>query len=88
MGGSELLLGILFDVQSIYLFISSFDTSIHFHQACGCHRTMGEVLDREPDSHGQLLVRLFPEGPGYDAASMVMPPGKTRTTLFYILQCG
>eukprot|EP00435_Cladocopium_sp_Y103_P075739 s332_g63.t4 len=24
--------------------------------------TMGEVLDRDPDSHGQLLVRLFPEG--------------------------
>lgn len=25
-------------------------------------RTMGEVLDRDPDAHGQLLVRLFPEG--------------------------
>eukprot|EP00434_Breviolum_minutum_P042594 symbB.v1.2.037922.t1/scaffold5738.1/size24079/2 len=24
--------------------------------------TMGEVLDRDPDAHGQLLVRLFPEG--------------------------
>ncbi|CAL1141376.1 unnamed protein product [Cladocopium goreaui] len=24
--------------------------------------TIGEVLDRDPDSHGQLLVRLFPEG--------------------------
>lgn len=27
-------------------------------------RTMGEVLDRDPDAHGQLLVRLFPEGFG------------------------
>lgn len=26
-------------------------------------RTIGEVLEREPDSHGQLLVRIFPEGP-------------------------
>eukprot|EP00438_Fugacium_kawagutii_P023165 Skav227290 [mRNA] locus=scaffold4822:53970:59461:+ [translate_table: standard] len=24
--------------------------------------TAGEVLDRDPDAHGQLLVRLFPEG--------------------------
>ncbi|CAK9008963.1 unnamed protein product [Durusdinium trenchii] len=24
--------------------------------------TIGEVLEREPDSHGQLLVRIFPEG--------------------------